>query len=119
MIAIAFQANPDKWTKDGTMLDYLENEDGYIYWSTPEDEVPARNIRIGTPALILRTASTGRFGPRAIIAVGTVAESPKKYRSGGEAEFALPARLKSTGDENATETSTARSKNSTPNFPLH
>jgi len=101
MTAIAFQANPDKWTKDGTMRDYLENEDKYIYWSTPEDEVHARNVRFGTPVLIVRTASTGRFGPRAIIAVGTVAELPKKFRPGGESEFAFPQRLKSPGDEHA------------------
>ena len=72
MTAIAFQANPDKWTEEGTMRDYLENEDKYIYWSTPEDEVSHTRVRIRTRALIVRTQSTGRFGPRAIIAVGIV-----------------------------------------------
>ena len=101
MAAIAFQANPDRWTEDGTMRDYLENEDKYIYWSTPEHEVSHTRVRIGTRALIVRTASTGRFGPRAIIAVGTVEESPQKYQPGNESKFLFPTRLKSPGGEHA------------------
>src|SRR5262249_19130795 len=95
------QANPDRWTEDGTMRDYLENEDKYIYWSTPEHEVSHTRVRIGTRALIVRTASTGRFGPRAIIAVGTVEESPQKYQPGNESKFLFPTRLKSPGGEHA------------------
>ena len=102
MVAIAFQANPERWTNDGTMRDYLENEDRYIYWSTPEDEVQARNVPVGIPALIVRTQSTGRFGLRAIVAVGTVEESPRRYRPGeNDHEFALPRRLQSPGDDHA------------------
>jgi hypothetical protein len=100
MVAIAFQANPDKWTGNHTMRDYLENEDRYIYWSTPEPG-PRRAVRKGHPALIIRTASSGRFGPRAIIAVGTVEELPKEYLPGRENQFAKPRRLRSPGDEHA------------------
>ena len=101
MPAIAFQANPEKWTEEGTMRAYLENEDKYVYWSTPEDQVSPKRIQIGNRALIVRTKSTGLFGPRAIIAVGTVGETPKKYRPGIENEFLFPGQMKSPGDEHA------------------
>jgi hypothetical protein len=99
MSAIAFQANPEKWTNDGTMRDYLENVDQYVYWSTPENEVSPRQVQVGMPALIVRTA--GRFGLRAIIAVGNVEEVPRQYRRGGEGDFAFPQRLSAPGDEDA------------------
>jgi hypothetical protein len=96
MVAIAFQANPTRWTDVRAMRDYLENEDKYIYWSTPEPG-PRRAVRIGDHALIVRTASHGR----AIIAVGIVAELPKEYLPGREDQFAMPQRLRSPGDADA------------------
>jgi hypothetical protein len=85
----------------GLMRDYLENQDRYIYWSTPEPG-PRRAVREGiTPALIVRTASSGRFGPRAIIAVGIAEEKPKEYLPGREGQFKVPGQLRSPGDEHA------------------
>src|SRR6516164_1860431 len=78
----------------GTMDAYVADKARYIYWSTPQCR---DQIRLGEGQYLWRALGEG---PRGIIAVGTVAEPPRKYSPATVSQFKRPDRLE-IGEEAA------------------
>jgi hypothetical protein len=89
--AIMWCGNPNKWFGSGSMDSYVADASQYVYWATAPRQCSLDEIEIGKRAYIWRTASNA--GPRGMVAIGTVAESPRQLSSSSSHLFAHPDRL--------------------------
>ena len=89
--AVMWCGNPNKWFGSGSMESYVADASRYVYWATPPRQCRHNDITVGKRAYIWRTVSTA--GPRGIVAIGAVAESPRQLSPSSRHLFARPDRL--------------------------
>jgi hypothetical protein len=73
--------------------DYLLDESGYIYWSTPRYR---SKIKAGDRAYLWRTLTSR---PAGIVAIGLVDQEPKRLTTHNSREFRFCERLNTFGDK--------------------